>query len=52
METMDGLSPDDRRALAALVERRMSDELMGGGRRGHTRWRCDGPPPPGEPPPQ
>jgi Spy/CpxP family protein refolding chaperone len=53
IETMDGLSLDDRRALAALVERRMSDDLMGGGRRGHRRGRCDGPPPPpGESPPQ
>lgn len=46
IETMDGLSLEDRRALAALVERRMADDLMGRGRRAHKRWRGDGPPPP------
>lgn len=43
VEAMDGLPAEDRRALAALVERRMLDEMKGPGkrRRGHR----------GEPPP-
>lgn len=57
VETVDGLSLEDRRALAALVERRMGEDLRVRGRRGHKRWRgADGPPPadeaPADAPPQ
>lgn len=41
---MDGLSVEDRRALAAIVERRMMDDMRGAPRRRHRRDR----PPPSE----
>lgn len=46
IEAMDGLSAADRRALAAIVERRMIEDLKGRGRRHHRRFNEDEAPPP------
>lgn len=45
IEVMDGLSAEDRRAVAELVERRMMEEMAGPGKRRRGR-RGEGPPPP------
>lgn len=50
IEAMDGLSVEDRRALAAIVERRMMEDMRGGPRRLHRRDRL--PPSADETPPQ
>lgn len=47
IEMMDGLPVEDRRAIAALVEKRMTEEMAGPGRRRHGR----GEPPPDDGPP-
>jgi len=39
IEAMDGLDVEDRRALAAVVERRIIDDMGGAGRRHHRRGR-------------
>ena len=44
VEAMDGLPAEDRRALAALVERRMMDEMKGFGKR-RRGGRGEAPPP-------
>jgi Spy/CpxP family protein refolding chaperone len=53
IEAMDGLSVEDRRALAAIFERRMMDDLRGANRR-HDRLERRGrrPPPEDAPAPQ
>ncbi len=46
IEAVDGLSVDDRRAFAEIVERRMIEDLKGRGRRHHKRSNgADAPPP-------
>ncbi|HBS36415.1 MAG TPA: hypothetical protein DEA50_15270 [Parvularcula sp.] len=44
VSVMDGLPPEDRRALARVIERRLAEDLIGPGRRGR-RGRAPGPPP-------
>lgn len=51
IDMMDGLSAEDRRALAALVERRMTEDMAGPGKRRRGRRGHSEPPPPEDGPP-